>query len=96
MIQKKTVIRNQNTKRTDEKAGNKSRKEDCRKINEKVPSEHFVSVLSHCNTFKYTLIIDNVHNTLENSHILYTHKLVLAADCTRDFKIQRCNPLYYK
>jgi hypothetical protein len=31
------LIRNQNTKRIDERAGNKSRKEDCGKIHENVP-----------------------------------------------------------
>jgi len=94
MIQKKTVTQELEHKKTDEKTRNKSRKEDYRNINENVPSQHSVSVLSHYSTFKYTLIIHNVHNTLKNSHILSTQKLVLAADCTEDYKTHRCNPLY--
>jgi len=93
---RRQLFRNCNTKRTDGKAGKKSRKEDCGKINENVPSEHPVSIQSNCNMFKYILIIYNVHNTLQNSHILSTHKLVLAAGCTEDYKIHRCNPFYYK
>jgi len=34
--------------------------------------------------------------TLENSHILSTHKVLLAAECTEDYEIHRYNPLYYK
>jgi hypothetical protein len=46
------LIRDQNTKRIDERARNKSRKEDCRKIHENVPSVYCVAVLSDYNTFK--------------------------------------------
>jgi hypothetical protein len=35
---RRQLIRNQNTKRKDERARNKPRKEDCGKIREKVPS----------------------------------------------------------
>ncbi len=52
MIQKK-IIRNQNTKRTDERAGNKSRGEDRGKIYDNVLSVRFVAVLSYYITFKY-------------------------------------------
>ena len=38
----------------------------------------------------------NVHNTLKNSHILSTFKLVLAAEYTKGNEIQRCNLSYYK
>ena len=47
------LIRNQNTKRIDERAGNKSRKLDCKKIHDNVTSVHSVTVLSHYNIFKY-------------------------------------------
>jgi len=47
------LIRNQNTKRMDERDGNKSRKLDCKTIHENVISIHPVAVLSHYNTFKY-------------------------------------------
>jgi len=47
------LIRNQNTKRTDEKAGNKSRKEDCGKRYDNVTSVNSVAILSQHNTFKY-------------------------------------------
>jgi len=90
------LIRNQNTKRIDEIARNKSRKEDCGKIHYKVPSVYCVAVQSHYKTFKYIWNINNVHITLENSHILSTHKLVLAAESTKDYKIHRRNPLSYK
>jgi len=90
MILKMTVNQEQeHTKST-------SRKEDCGKIHENVPSVYCVAVLSQYNTFKYIWIIHNVHNTLENSHILSTHKLVLAAECTENCEIHKCNPLYYK
>ena len=52
MIQKK-IIRNQNTKRTDERAGNKSRGEDHGKIYDNVLSVRSVAVLSYYITFKY-------------------------------------------
>ena len=91
----KELIKNQNTKRIDERAGNKSRKLDSKKIHENVTLLHSVAVLSHYNTFKYIWIIHNVQNTLENSHILSTHKVVLAAECTEDYETQKCNPLYY-
>jgi len=48
------LIRNQSITRIDERAENKSRKEDCKKIHENVTSVHSVAVLSHYNTFKYT------------------------------------------
>ena len=47
------LIRNQNTKRINERAENKSRKLDCKKIHENVTSVHSVAFLSHYNTFKY-------------------------------------------
>jgi len=47
------LITNQNTKRIDERAGNKSRKLDSKKIHENVTSIHPVAVLSLYNTFKY-------------------------------------------
>ena len=90
------VIRNQNTQRTDKRAGNKSRKEGCGKIHENVPSVYCVAVLPQYNTFKYIWIIHNVHNTLQNSYILSTHKLVLAAECTEDYEIHTCNLFYNK
>jgi len=93
---RRQLIRTQNTKRTDERTGKTSKKEDCGKIHEYVTSVHSVALLSQYNTFKHILIIHNVHNILENSHILSTQKVVLAADCTEDYEIQRCNPLYYK
>jgi len=84
MIQKKTVIRNQNTKRTDERIGKTSKKEDCGKIHENVFSVHSVALLSTHNTFKHIRIIHNVHNILENPNIFSTHKVLLAAECTED------------
>ena len=47
------LITNQNTKRIDERAGNKSRKLDFKKIHENVTSLHSVAVLSHYNIFEY-------------------------------------------
>jgi len=47
------LIRNQNTKRIDERNGNKSRKLASKKIHVNVISIHPVAVLSHYNTFKY-------------------------------------------
>jgi len=61
-----------------------------------VPSVHSVAFLSHYKTFKYRWIIRNIYNTFENSHILSTHKLTLAAEYTEDYEIHRYNPLYYK
>jgi len=58
--------------------------------------QYSVVVQSHYNTFKYIWIIPNVHNTLENAHILSTHKLVLATECTEDYKIHKCNKFYNK
>ena len=93
---RRQLIRNQNTQRTAKRNGNKSRQEGCGKIHENVLSVHSVAALSQHNTFKYIRIIYNVHNILENSHMLSTHKLILAAECTEDYNIHRCNPLYYK
>ena len=90
------LIRNQNTQGIDERAGNTSRKEDCGEVHENVHSVYCVAVQSHYNTSKYIWIIHNVHNTLENSHIFSTHKLALAAECTEDYKIHKCNKFYYK
>ena len=90
------LIRNQNTKRTDGRAGNKSRKEDCGKIHKNVPSVYSAALLSQHNTINYKGIIHNVHNTLENSHIFSTHKLVLATERTENYEIHKCNPFYYK
>jgi len=86
------LIRNQNKKRKDEKARNTSRKEDCGKIHENVPSIYSVVVLSQHNTFKYIRIIHNVNNILENSYIFSTYKLALAAECIEDYEIHKCNP----
>jgi len=47
------LIRNQNTHRTNERVGNKSRREDCGKIHENGTLVHSVAVLSQYITFKY-------------------------------------------
>jgi len=47
--QRRWLIRNQNTQRTDERDGNKSRKDDYGKIHENVPSVQCVAVLSFHN-----------------------------------------------
>jgi hypothetical protein len=53
MIMKKTVNQELEHTKTDERTGNKSRKEDCGKILENVTSVYSVALLSQHNTFKY-------------------------------------------
>jgi len=67
MIQKKAA-------NTDARTGKTSKKEDCGKVHENVTSVHSVALLSPHNTFKNMSFMYNVHNTLENSHILSTTK----------------------
>ena len=66
------LIRNQNTKRTDESAGNKSRKEDCGKIHENVPSVYCVAVLSHY-THLNTYELYKMYTIHYKFHIFYPH-----------------------
>ena len=93
---RRQLIRNQNTQRTNERTGKHIKKGRLWEDTWECTSVYSVAVLLQHNTIKYRWIIHNVYNTLENSHILSTHKLVLAAERTEDYKIHSCNPLYYE